>query len=166
MTHPYKNAPRQAFWSKSVSRDFRAEELINGDALIRPNETVGSAGSCFASNIVPFLTDAGIEYCRTEHIPSIFGGGSLDNYGYAKFSAAYGHIYTPRHAAQLLKRALGKFTPAENCWIESENLIRDPFRPGLRFPASSIEEFAGLTAAHLQNVRKVFAVSDVFVCKR
>src|ERR1017187_8122572 len=106
MEHPYKSLPARAFWKRSVSSAWHVESVPNGDRLIRSGDQVASAGSCFASNIVPYLEEAGFRYLRINESSSAFGKLAEDNFGYAKFSAGYGNIYTVRQAAQLLKRAL------------------------------------------------------------
>jgi GSCFA family len=163
MEHPYKSAPARAFWKKAVSEGWNAADLMANETLLRGGDRVASAGSCFAANIVPFIEKAGFEYVRTEQLPSVFGNLAADNFSYGKFSAAYGNIYTVRQAVQLLLRALGRFSPREDRWIVGNDLIIDPFRPGLRYPASSLAEFDVLTAEHLGRVCAVFSQADVFV---
>lgn len=160
--HPYKEQLDRAFWSRSVTENFKPEELVSSNKkLLNRNDQVTSAGSCFASNLVRYIESAGLTYIRTEKIPTIFSNLG-QNLGYANFSAAYGNIYTTRQLLQLYQRALGDFKPLEDKWIE-ENRIIDPFRPGLKFPASSIEEFDFLTKSHLDSTREAFETSDVFV---
>lgn len=161
--HPYKTAPARAFWSRSVSNGLFSEDLINSDSyLIRRGDKIVSAGSCFASNLVPYLEKAGLSYIRTENFHRRFAGIDADNLGYSKFSAAYGNIYTIRQLLQLLRRASGVFKPAEDRWLTNGAVI-DPFRPGLRYPARTTIEFDALTTQHLSCVRRAFSSADVFV---
>ena len=160
--HPYKLQPNRAFWSRSVSENFDATSLINSDEpLLRKKDKVTSAGSCFASNLVPFIESAGLQYLRTEKMPEIFAGLG-ENLGYANFSAAYGNVYTSRQLLQLYLRSLGEYKPHETYWKVEEQFI-DPFRPGLKYPASSIEEFSFLSKSHLIATREAFEKADVFV---
>ena len=161
--HPYQNAPDRSFWSRSVSSGFDVRQLVDHDGpLIRPGEPVASAGSCFASNLVPFLERAGFEYLRTERRNPAFSNVRPENLGYANFSAAYGNIYTPRQLLQLLRRSLGSFRPAEDRWHTDAGVI-DPFRPGLRNHALTDREFDLLGAQHLRAVRRVFEEAKVFI---
>ncbi len=163
MDHPYKSAPSRAFWKRAVSDGLRLAELTNdGYTLVRRTDKVASAGSCFAANIVPYLEAAGLNYIKKHKAIPGFGELNNDNFSYAKFSAAYGNIYTVRQAVQLLQRTLGEFRPAEDRWTVGGQVI-DPFRPGLRFPASSNEEFDLLTRRYLESVKAVFCEADVFV---
>lgn len=162
MSNPYKAQPDIAFWSKSVSTNFDASKLVNFDKkLLSPGNRVVSAGSCFAANLVPYIESAGLEYIRTERIPFIFSKLG-ENLGYANFSAAYGNIYTARQLLQLYQRSIGLFKPSEDRWYENDYVI-DPFRPGLKFPAKSDEEFDFLTKSHLDATRKAFESADVFI---
>lgn len=42
-------------------------------------------------------------------------------------------------------------------------MIKDPYRPGLLYPARSNEEFDRLTAQHLQATRKAFEQASVLI---
>jgi hypothetical protein len=158
--HPYKSQPDRAFWSRSVSRDFNAFDVptVSG-ALLRYDDDVVSAGSCFASNVIPWLEPGGLHYVRTETPHQAFAHLG-ENLGYRSFSAAYGNIYTARQLRQMLDRACGEFHPAEDRWHVDGRVI-DPFRPGLRHPATSDREFDLLTAQHLAAVREAFAQASV-----
>ena len=161
--YPHQNAPDRSFWSRSVSSGFDVRQLTDHDGpLIRPGEPVASAGSCFASNLVPFLERAGFEYLRTERRNPAFSNIRPENLGYENFSAAYGDIYTPRQLLQLLRRCLGSFKPAEDRWHKDAGVI-DPFRPGLRYHALTDREFDLLGAQHLRAVRRVFEEAKVFI---
>jgi hypothetical protein len=160
--NPYFSQPKIAFWSKSVAKDFNALELIDQKiSFLKFGDKVTSAGSCFASNMVPYIETAGIEYVRTERIPKIFSDQG-QNLGYANFSAAYGNIYTARQLKQLYQRAIGDFIPTEDRWFENGRII-DPFRPGLKFVAESNDEFDFITNSHLALTKKAFESASVFV---
>ena len=163
MTHPYRAMPDRAFWKRAVSTNWDPASVAQSGGMLRPGDRVASAGSCFAANIVPFLERAGFVYVRTETVPECFAAVQDAHFSYAKFSAAYGNIYTPRQALQLLQRAQGRFTPAEDRWVVEHGLVVDPYRPGLKYPAASHAEFDALTAQHLAAVRRAIAMSDVFV---
>ena len=159
---PYDQQPDKAFWSRSVSSNYDASQLISSDEkLLKLSDKVVSAGSCFASNLIPYIEKAGITYIRTEKIPAIFANLG-ENLGYANFSAAYGNIYTGRQLLQLYQRAIGEFVPEELFWVEPNRIV-DPFRPGLKFAAESLEEFKLINEYHLRQVKLAFETADVFV---
>jgi SAM-dependent methyltransferase len=161
--HPYQIAPDRSFWSRSVSSGFDVCQVADHDGpLIRHGEPVASAGSCFASNLVPFLERAGFDYLRTERRNPAFADIPVESLGYENFSTAYGNIYTPRQLLQLLRRCLGSFRPAEDRWHTDAGVI-DPFRPGLRYHALTDREFDLLGAQHLRAVRRVFEEAKVFI---
>jgi hypothetical protein len=161
-THPYKSQPEKAFWSRAVAENYRANALVESlFPILRANDAVASAGSCFASNIVKPIEAVGYEYVRTEELP--FPLNQLpENLGYRNFSAAYGNIYTARQFRQLLERAEGIFQPAENYWLMGEDFI-DPFRPGLRYPAKSLGEYETIQRQHLSSTKQAFTNADVTV---
>lgn len=159
---PYDEAPSRAFWSRSVARDFDAADLLPSDVrLVDEEDRIVSAGSCFAANVVPYLERAGLTYLRTEE-PHPLLNAPPDTFGYSRFSAAYGNIYTVRQMLQLLRRARRAWKPAEAYW-EDDGIFLDPFRPGLQFRARSKAEFEALTRCHLDSVRLAFKKATVFV---
>ncbi len=162
MKHPYSTQPDTAFWSRSVARNPDTRLVYTGPTpLLERSDRIMSAGSCFAANIVPWIEDAGFRYLRAERPHPAFAH-LAENLGYGNFSAAYGNIYTARQLLQLLLRALGEFSPAEDRWEESPYII-DPYRPGLRFKARSHREFDTLRAQHLRAVRTAFTQASVLI---
>jgi hypothetical protein len=163
VAHPYASAPNNAFWSRAVSRAWKPSEVLHTEQkLIRKGDKVVSAGSCFASNIVPYLEKSGFTYLRTEETHPAFADLDPEPFGYAKFSAAYGNIYTARQLLQLLKRCMKLFSPIEDRWIVGDKVV-DPYRPGLRYYARSHREFDLLTQQHLNRTREAFEKASVFV---
>src|SRR5262249_27550394 len=161
--HPYSTAPARAFWARSVAAGFDPSALLApGAPLLHKHDRIASAGSCFAANIVPSLEQAGFTYVRTEPVHPAFADLPEERFGYSRYSAAYGNIYTARQLRQLLERALGLFAPAEDRWLAPSAVV-DPFRPGLRYPAMSEREFDLLTARHLAKTRLAFAEATVFI---
>jgi GSCFA family len=160
--HPYRQQPTRAFWSRAVADSFTLPDLnTSSNHYFGGGDRIVTAGSCFAANLIPYIEASDAEYVRTEVLPEPFASLG-ENLGYATFSAAYGNIYTPLHLRQLLERAYGSFTPAEDRWHEGEEVI-DPFRPGLRYPAGSDLEFDLLSAQHLAGVRRAVEAATVFV---
>jgi hypothetical protein len=160
--HPYRSQPDRSFWSRAVARGFDATSTVLTDGpVLRYDDLIVSAGSCFASNLVPYLEDAGFTYLRTEQPHPLFAEVP-ENLGYRNFSAAYGNIYTARQLRQLLERAQGRFVPAEDRWHVDGHVI-DPFRPGLRYPARSDAEFDALTRQHLDATLEAFERATAFV---
>lgn len=161
--HPYKTAPDRSFWSRAVAQAYNAADLTSFDTvLITKSDKVVSAGSCFASNLVPYLEKSGLTYLRSETAHPAFSDHVDETFGYAKFSASYGNIYTVRQLLQLLRRCRGQFAPKERFWIDKHSYI-DPFRPGLKYRARSEHEFHALTRQHLDRTLSAFKEATVFV---
>ena len=164
MSNPYLSQPVKAFWSRSVSRNFDAATLVSSSdesRIFSSDDRVVSAGSCFASNLIPWIEEAGLEYIRTEELPLPFQVLE-ENLGYRNFSAGYGNIYTARHLRQLYEEALGFRKPVEDRWYVDGKVI-DPFRPGLAFPAYTDYEFDLLRKQHLDATAQAFHSASVFV---
>jgi hypothetical protein len=156
---PYSDLPDVAFWRRSVRRGEEPNLAVTG--LIARDDRVMSAGSCFAANVIPALERGGIEYVRTESLPTVFRDYP-EHLGYGLFSAAYGNIYTARQFRQLLERALGRFAPVDDRERMGRDVI-DLLRPGLRFPAMSEGEFDALTQCHLDAVVRAIQRATVLV---
>jgi hypothetical protein len=160
--HPYKNAPPQSFWSRSVAAELDPSSVPDGLSFqVSMDDRIMSAGSCFASNVRRYLEAADYNYTVTERTHPMWPEGAEEPY-YEAFSARYGNIYTARQMAQLLDRALGTFRPTEEYWL-SDGAFIDPFRPGLRHRSTSTAEFRALTKQHLRAVLEAVTSSSVFV---
>ncbi len=163
MTHPYQGIPRYSRWKQGVVDGVETSVLTAGLRFrgLQSDDRVFSAGSCFASNIVPYLERAGITYIRTEKRPRVLSG-LVDGLGYENFSARFGNIYTSRQFLQLLLRCTDQWRPREDRWRTDRGLI-DPFRPGLAFIASSDAEFNALTGSHLLATRAAIEEATVVI---
>jgi hypothetical protein len=161
MPHPYKSAPDRAFWSRAIAKGFD-EGSLQASTLLRSDDRVVSAGSCFAANIVPYLEAEGVAYVRTTRPPTTLPEAAESAMSYGAFSAGYGSIYTARQMLQTVKRAYGLWSPRTDRWHTDKGVI-DPFRPGLELVAASDREFDALQAQHWERVRRAFAEATVFV---
>lgn len=161
--HPYSAIPRYSRWKQGVNEGFDSRELVAalGFRGLRQEDRIFSAGSCFASNIVPYLEKAGITYVRTEKKPPALSG-LRDGLGYEHFSARFGNVYTSRQFLQLIRRCTGQWTPGEDRWPTSAGLI-DPFRPGLTYLAISESEFDALTQSHLSATRAAIQEATIVI---
>ncbi|NEI71971.1 GSCFA domain-containing protein [Rhizobium lusitanum] len=165
MPHPYKQYPPRQFWSKVIDGQLSIDDLVAADRnkpLLLLEDKIASAGSCFASNMIPYIERNGFTYLRTEYTHPVFSDIPAENMGYAKFSAGYGNIYSARQFKQLILRAIGEFIPQEDRWYSDSRII-DPFRPGLRYPAISDYEFDALTTRHLAATREAFSKCTVMI---
>lgn len=164
--HPYKSMPPKAFWRGSVAGIDSAEIDPVGifDMRIGKTDRVATAGSCFAQHIARHLAQAGFNYYVSEQAHAILPPDVAVANNYAMFSARYGNIYTARQLLQLIRRAIGEFSPAEGAWINRAGQIVDPFRPSIQ-PGGfmSAGEMLEHRRQHLEAVRTMFTSLDVFV---
>ena len=122
---PYDAADSRQIWTEAVA----AIPTSDVDPQSPPRFTINratkiaSAGSCFAKRIAQELSARGFTYVKTEQ--------------HSDFSARYGNIYTTRQLAQLLERATGASSPADDVWTnrKADTSIRSgraPSRKGSR----------------------------------
>jgi len=161
--HPYRSIPSYSRWKQGVNEGVDSRELIAGLRFrgLRQDERVFSAGSCFASNVIPYLEKAGIAYVRTEQRPPALSPFQ-DGLGYEQFSARFGNIYTSRQFLQLLLRCTRQWAPHEDRWRTPAGLV-DPLRPGLRYLATSDEEFDALIRSHLSATKAAIEAATVVI---
>ncbi len=123
-----------------------------------------SAGSCFAQRISQSLQANNFNYLFTEQAPPFLPAEISQSYNYGVFSARFGNIYTARQLLQLVDRCLGNFTPIQKSWSTKDGTYIDPFRPRIQPDGFATEEELLLDQQHhLDKVKEMFAVADVFV---
>ena len=164
MTHPYRQQEPRAFWKRAVSPYhpldvadwYRARFELRG---LR----IATAGSCFAQHIGRHLRQNGFEYLDVEPAPAGLPPKDLQAFGYEMYSARYGNVYTARQLLQLLQRAMGRFSPAEDHWDKDGGVV-DPFRPTIEpEPFGSVHELRSIREDHLARVEDMFRQAEVFV---
>lgn len=156
MTNPYMAVTPQGFWKTGVFeqkadiRPVMAKKLI-----IRPQDKLVTAGSCFAQNVAKHLRDdSNVTFYTTETLRD-------DD---PVFSGRYGNIYTAHQLVQL-------FDECESGLIDQASAVRrldgryvDINRPymqlaGFDTPAEVIEA----RGTHIAAVRNMFRDADIFV---
>ena len=166
MDHPYSNLPDRSFWRRSVAGVPAADVDPVGDFTLKIDEAtrVATAGSCFAQHIARHLKASGYNYYVGEAGHPILPERARAENGYGLFSCRYGNIYTARQLRQLFDRAYGRFTPHEDVWFKSADVVVDPFRPSAQ-PGGFISEteMRRDREQHLAAVRKMFETLDVFI---
>jgi hypothetical protein len=162
--HPYDRQPDTAFWRRTIGD--RAPDEIGGwytRRLSLVGKRVATAGSCFAQQIGRHLRASGYDYVDLEPAPPGLPPSDHLVWGYGMYSARYGNVYTSRQLVQLVQRATGQFTPAEDWWQKDGGVV-DPFRPTIEpEPFGSVAELRALRAEHLERTAEVFTRADVLV---
>ncbi len=122
--------------------------------LVNKSTPIGSAGSCFASEIAYYLQRGGYNYVVTESDPR---DGELPG-----SSARWGIIFNTPSIQQLAEKAFGlRDLP---CLIEhrvDHDYFQDPYRENIGF--DSIDELEANRAAHITACRQAFEKMEVFV---
>lgn len=158
MSHVYSDLPATSFWRRSVAVTDDIDPVLSVDFTIGPEDSVATAGSCFAQHIARRLAAAGYNYLVTEPAPE----GAAEPESYGVFTARFGNIYTTTQLRQLLLRAYGLFTPKDQVWTLPDGGFVDPFRPRVEtFP--TVEALEADRAAHLGRVRQMLETCDVLV---
>lgn len=163
MDNPYKNKPDYQFWRRSFAdRNAVDVDPVTGVGFkIGAGDKVATAGSCFAQHVSRTLSEMGFNYMVEERQPA---SSSAQDENYGTFSARYGNIYSVRQLKQLLQRAYGLFSPADNYWQREDGRYVDPFRPyiqanGFDTPDALLED----REVHLSAVRRIFETCDVLI---
>ncbi|MEX5727167.1 hypothetical protein Ga0609869_000520 [Rhodovulum iodosum] len=163
---PYSDQPARAFWSRAMARTAPEEvdPVTEVPFTIGPDDRIVTAGSCFAEHIARHLRGAGFNALVTEPAHPMVGDATARQFNYGIFTARYGNIYVARQLLQLLRRAYGRFQPAEDCWPGEGAALIDPYRPRIQpggFACGA--EFEAERAKHFAAVRAAFETLDVFV---
>lgn len=166
MTHPYRNLPRYTRWSSAVGNVHYpdVDPVVSFPFTVSSQDKVATAGSCFAQHIARRLKGSGYNYFVTEPGHPLANEQLAERFNYRVFSARYGNIYTTRQLIQLLERAYGERTPAQDFWQLPTGRYVDPLRPTVEPEGfSSLKEMKADRAQHLASVRRMFEELDVFV---
>lgn len=163
--HPYRDIGDHQLWNRAVTwvPPGALDAVVHTRFLVRPEDSVGTMGSCFAQHLARHLARSGVRYFVPEAAPEGMDDAEAERRHYGVFSARYGNVYTVRQAVQLFRRAYGDLVPAEEPWVRGEVLV-DPFRPTIEpdgFP--SVAALDSDRERHLAAVRRVFEESDVLV---
>jgi len=163
--HPYRNAAPARLWRQAMAAvpPDKVDPVSGFPFRIGAADQVVTAGSCFAQHIARALRQAGFSPLVTETAHPVLSAGVAETYGYGVYSARYGNIYTARQLRQLIQRAYGRFTPAEDVWVQDGRWF-DPFRPAIQPGGFATEaEYRASRAAHFAAVREALARLDVLV---
>ena len=165
-SHPYSRLPDHCFWRQSI--EIKApgdvDPVVSSKFRLNQSDKIATAGSCFAQNIARYLRKNGFNYFVTETAHPLINSHLAEQFSYGMFSARYGNIYTSTQLLQLLKRAYGLFTPAEDVWIRDDGRFIDPFRPRIQPDGfASADEYALDRKQHFSAIRRMVEEMDVFV---
>lgn len=164
--HPYVGMPDYQFWKneQAITQHELFDPITNISFKIGKNDSVVTAGSCFAQHVAKYLSNSGFTFYVTEFAHPIIPTEIAAKFNYGVFTARYGNIYTARQLKQLLDRAYGFFEPIESVWLTKENYFVDPFRPQIQEGGFVSEaELLMDRQVHYAAVRKAIESMSVFV---
>ena len=164
--HPYRSLPDSAYWRRAVAAKGAAVDPVVGDfPRIARTDKVATAGSCFAQHVARHLAASGFNYLVTEQAHPILDAQIARAAGYGLYTARYGNIYTTLQLTQLIDRAYGRFSPAEDVWVGPDGKsVVDPFRPTIQPEGFASEaEMRADRTQHLARVREAFETLDLMV---
>ena len=166
VVHPYSKLNPYQYWNRSFDRKSNLNYFPNYKPKFKltKDQKIAVAGSCFASNIVPYLKLWGYNFLNKE--PSSSNGLVKKNQNSSDgvYSAQYGNIYTAKQLEQTFDRAFGTFNPSIDLWETAENKFIDPFRPNVF--GAGLEKGSDVRrerTRHLNLVKRVFEETDVFI---
>lgn len=164
--HPYSSLPPRNFWRSAVAAHPWAEVFSqeSGRFTIAPGDRVATAGSCFAQRISAMLQGTGFGFADYEPRPALMSPQQGADWGYGRFSARFGNIYTARQLRQLLDEALGNTPLRLHLAQDDQGRWLDLLRPHIHTHGfATAQEAHADRLYHLQCVRRMFLESDVFV---
>ena len=165
MTHPYDGIADYRRWRAGMAARPPAEldPVVGFPFQIAAEQNIAAAGSCFAQHVARHLRLHGFRFLDTEPAHPLLPADCAREFGYGVYSARYGNIYSSRQLLQLLRRAYGRFVPADDVWQQSDRWF-DPFRPGIQPNGfATRQEFDADRGQHFAAVRRMFEQADVFV---
>jgi hypothetical protein len=165
MTHPYRNLPASKFWKEFVTDTPWRELKLNIDPkfIIRKEDKVITAGSCFAQHISRYMRKVGLEIFNAEPPHELMTQYGANTDSYTQYSARYGNVYTSRQCLELLKQSIGEMATVED-FAEEDGRWFDLLRPNITKKGfSSLNEAKADRRFHLTCVNKMFAQADIFI---
>lgn len=139
--HPYLKQSPKAFWKSGVvdKSMYDAAEVWDPKFDIKPDDMIGTYGSCFSQHIGQALTDRGHSWLQTERAP--FGMDKINRkrFGYDIFSSRTSNIYTTSLFYQWTEWSTGNRRTSDEIW-EMKNRYFDPFRPNIEPNGFASEE--------------------------
>lgn len=163
--HPYSRQPDQSFWRRFVSDAPWSDVDFVGTPkfILRPEDRVSMAGSCFAQHIARHMRKRGLTPFQTECVHPLTREAGGQDTSYDMFSARYGNVYTSRQCLELFEQAVGARALIED-FVTQEGRVYDLLRPNA-IPGgfAAREEAQADRIYHLQKVRELFEGADVLV---
>lgn len=165
MTNPYTKLPKKSFWRPAVADRNMLEisEIWQPKITITQDDTIATAGSCFAQHISRALMLTGFSWLDSEPAPPGIPAELARDYGYGVFSFRTGNIYTAVALRQWVEAAFDVTPLSDEIW-EVNGRYFDPLRPAIEPNGfSSAEECRALRQHTLCAMRRTLSEVNLFV---
>ena len=164
--HPYENLEDHHFWKTGVvtkaTNELNSIVPSNIKTLFESKRIV-SAGSCFAENIARELKKRKLNYLDYEQCIREDQSDPDEKFGYNRFSARYGNIYTTIQLKELLEESLGLRENSTIIW-QRESMYFDALRPSIHLENNTDANIIKKSRImHLKAINKLLHDCEVFV---
>lgn len=167
MLNPYTNLSAENFWKTGAEKQhpLTIKGMYTKKFSIDSTDKIVTAGSCFAQHISAHLKKSGYTILDTEVPIGNISESLAKRYGYKLYSARYGNIYYVRQLLQLVKEAISGFVNEDDLVWKGENgKFYDSMRPTIEPEGLKTgEEVIAHRKKHIDNVKKVFTESNIFI---
>lgn len=165
MANPYESLPPKAFWRRAVAERnmLEIEDLWVPKFRITQEDTVATAGSCFAQHISRAMIENGFSWLDSEPAPASLPEAVARDHGYCVFSFRTGNIYTAANLRQWVEAAFGFAELDPEVW-EKNGRFHDPLRPSIEPDGfGSVQELMALRAHTLRRMKATLSQVKLFV---
>ncbi|SLN13964.1 GSCFA family protein [Pseudoruegeria aquimaris] len=162
---PYSNLPPEKFWRTGVAQKHitQLENVYVKKFEITESDRISTQGSCFAQHVARYMKEAGYKILDLEPALPGMTEETAKRFGYGVYSARYGNIYSVRQWLQLFEDAREQ-TVREEDIFERDGRFFDGLRPAVEPEGlESLEEAIAHRRKHLEQVRRLFRLADVYV---
>ncbi|MCT8159967.1 GSCFA domain-containing protein [Pseudoruegeria sp. SHC-113] len=162
---PYTHLPPEKFWRSGVAQKHitQLENVYTKKFDIAAEDRISTQGSCFAQHVARYMKEAGYNIIDMEPPLPGMTDETAKKFGYSVYSARYGNIYSVRQWLQLFDDAREQAVREEDVF-ERDGRYYDGLRPAVEpYGLGSKEEVIEHRKKHLENVRRLFRFTDVYV---
>ena len=163
--NPYLALPASRYWKSAVAERHvtELEELYQPKFVLRPNDRITVAGSCFAQHVGRNLKMQGFTVLDKEPAPEPLSEDIAQKFGFGIYSGRYGNIYTARQLVQLIKDSSAGAVREEDFWLR-DSAVFDALRPNVEPEGlGSVKEAILHRTEHLMKVLELFQETDVMI---
>ncbi len=144
---------------------YDTQPYVKKFPILNRQTPVGSAGSCFASEIAKYLQQRNYNYVVTEFADKPESEALVEGYevgsGKALFSANFGILFNTPSLRQLAEKAFGLRQFTQHLLLAEEGFYVDPYRENVCF--KSKQAYLRDYPKHITAIKRVLLESEVFI---